>query len=98
MWSFVILVQGRVSPKGLDEDERGSGSSSYNRAREALAEFHRDPSQRPAQDGRLALREGGELARAGRGARTLRRGLQRPGALRTRGARRVAAQRARNVP
>ncbi|CAA9443701.1 MAG: hypothetical protein AVDCRST_MAG02-22, partial [uncultured Rubrobacteraceae bacterium] len=40
--------------------------------------------------GRLALREGRELDRTRRGAREVRRGLQRPGPLRARGARRRA--------
>ena len=56
-----------------------------------MAELHRDPLQRPAQDGRLALREGRGLARARRGPRALRGRLRRPGASRTRGARRRPA-------
>lgn len=53
-----------------------------------FVEMHFNVQRRMA---RLALRQGGQLARAHRGARTLRRGLQRPGALCARGARRRPA-------
>ena len=72
------------------ETWRFGHSQARDRARQAVAEFHRDPLQHPAQDGRLALCPSRELGRASPGARALRRRLQRPGALCALGARRLA--------
>jgi putative transposase len=46
--------------------------------RKTLAKLHRNDVQHTAQDGRLPLRQGRELARTGTGARPLRGRLQRP--------------------